>query len=119
MIDVGFKILEGEMVYETDALAVVELSTDAIIPPDFAITSAYPNPFNSVMCIGYALPEVADVRLSVYDVMGRMVTDLVNDRLTAGLHTAVFNGSELSSGVYILKMDAVGRTIQLKVALVK
>ena len=119
LIDLDTEILSGELVYETDALAVVEISTDAVIPTDFAITSAYPNPFNSVMRIGYALPEAADVRLSVYDVTGRLVTELVRGRMQIGMHTAVLDGADLASGVYLIRLDAAGKTSQIKVALVK
>jgi len=107
------------MVYETDAFAVVELNISGSLPTEFAITSAYPNPFNSVMRIGYALPEAANVRLSVYNVSGRLVADLVKGKVSAGVHTAIFDGSELSSGVYIIRLDAAGKTSQMKAALVK
>jgi hypothetical protein len=89
------------------------------MPTEFAITSAYPNPFNSVMRIGYALPEVTDVRLAVYDVTGRLVSELVRGRMQAGMHMTVFDGAALSSGVYVVRLDAAGRTSQVKVALVK
>jgi hypothetical protein len=119
MVDVGYRVLAGEMVYKMDALAVVEIDASSTIPTEFAITSAYPNPFNAVLRIGYALPEAADVRLAVYDLTGRLVSELARGRMQAGMHTAVFDGSTLSSGVYLLRLDASGRTSQLKVALVK
>jgi hypothetical protein len=119
MVSVNYRILAGEMIYKKDALAVVEIDASSTIPTEFAITAAYPNPFNSVMRIGYALPEAADVRLTVYDVTGRMVSDLVRERMQAGIHTAVFDGADLSSGVYVVRLDATGRTSQVKVALVR
>ena len=64
-----------------------------------------PNPFNSVMRIGYALPEAADVRLLVYDVTGRLVADLVKGKLAAGMYTATLDGSSLPSGAYMIRLE--------------
>ena len=119
MVEVGYEVLAGEMVYETDALAVVELDVSGMLPIDFAIISTYPNPFNSVIRIGYALPEAANVRLSVYDVTGRLVAELIDSRIRAGIHTAVFDGSDLASGVFIVQLNTGGKTSQVKVMLVK
>jgi hypothetical protein len=71
------------------------------------------------MRIGYALPEVADVRLTVYGVTGRLVSELVRGRMQAGMHTAVFDGASLASGLYVVRFDAGGRTSQVKVVLAK
>jgi len=117
--DVGFDMLAGEAVYETDALAVVRLDASGLLPDDYAITSAYPNPFNSTLRVGYALPEAADVKLNVYDLSGRLVAELVSGRAQAGVHTVVFDGSGLASGLYLLRYEAAGHTSQMKVALVK
>ena len=98
---------------------VLGVNEDDELPCQFAIISLYPNPFNSVMRIGYALPEAADVRLAVYDVTGRLVSELARGQMQAGMHTVVFDGSALSSGVYVVRLDAGGRKSQVKVALVK
>jgi len=90
-----------------------------LLPDDYAITSAYPNPFNSMLRVGYSLPEAADVVLNVYDLSGRLVAELVSGRIQAGVHTVVFDGSGLASGVYMLLYEAAGHTSQMKVALVK
>ena len=71
------------------------------------------------MKIGYALPEAADVSLSVYDVTGRLITDLIKDRLSAGIHTAIFNGTDLANGVYIIRLETCGEKSLIKVALLK
>ena len=89
LAETGCEVLAGKLIYETDAIAVVELNAIGALPTEFAITSAYPNPFNSVMLIGYSLPEAAEVRLSVYDVTGRLVSELVRGKVSAGNHLAV------------------------------
>jgi len=116
---VKFDVLAGEAVYETDALAVIRLDASGLLPDDYAITSAYPNPFNSVLRVGYSLPEATDVALNVYDLSGRLVAELISGRLQAGVHTVVFDGSRLASGLYLLRYEAAGHGSQMKVALVK
>ncbi len=116
---VEFDVLAGEAIYSTDALAVIQLDDSALLPNDFAITSAYPNPFNSVLRVGYSLPEAADVALNVYDLSGRLVAELVSGRIQAGVNTVVFDGSGLASGVYVLRYEAASHKSQMKVVLIK
>jgi len=85
----------------------------------FNLYAAYPNPFNSMLRVDYSLPMTADIRLNVYDLWGRTVAELVSGRAQAGSHTAMFDGSGLASGVYMLRYAASGYTSQMKVVLVK
>jgi hypothetical protein len=66
----------------------------------------YPNPFNPSTTIKYELPKSSDVRLSVYDILGREVSVLVNERREAGVHEVKFEGSNLASGVYFYRLQA-------------
>jgi len=66
----------------------------------------YPNPFNPSTTIKYELPRSSEVRLSVYDMLGREVAILVNERMNAGVHEVKFDGSGLASGVYLYRMWA-------------
>ncbi|MDP8237954.1 MAG: T9SS type A sorting domain-containing protein, partial [Candidatus Hatepunaea meridiana] len=86
---------------------------------EFTITSAYPNPFNSMMSVGFSLSEAAQVQLNVYDLNGRHVSQLASGHHQAGIHTAVFDGSNLASGVYMIRYEAAGHVSRLKIALVK
>lgn len=67
----------------------------------------YPNPFNPVTNINYSLAVNSNVKLRVYDMIGREVANLVNTYQLNGSHTAQFNASSLASGVYIYRLDAV------------
>jgi hypothetical protein len=69
------------------------------------LNGVYPNPFNPATTISYALPEAARVTLNVYDVSGRLVAEVVNGWRDAGVHEAVFNGSDLASGVYVFTLQ--------------
>lgn len=66
----------------------------------------YPNPFNPTTTIEFALPHNSNVKLVVYDILGRSVANLVNGSLTAGYHKVNFNAANLSSGVYFYRIEA-------------
>ena len=76
------------------------------LPTQFALRQNYPNPFNPSTTIKYELPRSSEVRLSVYDMLGREVAILVNERMNAGVHEVKFDGSGLASGVYLYRMWA-------------
>jgi hypothetical protein len=76
------------------------------LPTEFALSQNYPNPFNPATIVRYQLPGVSDVRLVVYDLLGREVAVLQQERATAGRHEVTFDGARLSSGVYICRLTA-------------
>ncbi len=72
----------------------------------FNVSQNYPNPFNPSTTINYSLPSAGSVKVQIYDVMGRIITELVNGQQDAGFHNAVWNGknnqgSKVASGIYI------------------
>jgi photosystem II stability/assembly factor-like uncharacterized protein len=70
------------------------------LPEGFALDQNYPNPFNPATLISFHIPIRSDVNLTVYDILGREVSILVNDNLVPGNYTVPFNGSKYASGVY-------------------
>lgn len=99
---------EREYLYVIDNLDGVPVSNEREIKrvTDFRLKQNYPNPFNPSTNISYALPEAAEIRLSVYDLLGREVATIVNSRKQAGNHTARFDAGNLSSGIYIYRISA-------------
>ena len=77
-----------------------------IIPNEYALHPAYPNPFNPVTNISFGLPMDTQVTLNIYDVEGRKVTTLTEGIRTAGNHTIEWNAENYPSGVYFVKLDA-------------
>jgi hypothetical protein len=88
------------------AAAALSATLSEAVPTAYALEPAYPNPFNPETVIGYALPEAAVVHLAVYDVLGRAVARLVDGPVAAGRHRAVFDGSGVPSGVYVVRLVA-------------
>ncbi|MBO6576245.1 MAG: T9SS type A sorting domain-containing protein [Rhodothermales bacterium] len=78
----------------------------AELPEGFVLEQNYPNPFNPVTTIGFALPESGTVRLSVFDVLGREVSVLVDGHINAGQHEVTFDAAGLPTGTYVYRLDA-------------
>ncbi len=95
------------------------VGTPDLIPAEFSLETAYPNPFNPTTILNLQLPEAADVKLHVYNIRGSLVAVLINGWRDAGSHEVVFDGSTLSSGIYIYRLQAgehheVGRMVLMK-----
>ncbi|SVD03352.1 uncharacterized protein METZ01_LOCUS356206, partial [marine metagenome] len=74
------------------------------IPNKYALRQAYPNPFNPVTTLSFALPIETEVSLKVYNLQGREVISLVDQNMEAGYHSVVWNADNYPSGVYFVKM---------------
>ncbi|MGD0339148.1 MAG: T9SS type A sorting domain-containing protein [Bacteroidota bacterium] len=82
-------------------------------PAEFSLYQNYPNPFNPVTDIDYSITSQSYVQIKVYDVLGREVATLVNEKMPAGRHTVHFEANNLNSGVYLYQLKA-GNFIQTK-----
>ncbi len=94
------------------------------LPTEFALEPAYPNPFNPSVTVPYALPKTADVQLTVYNVLGQRVVQLVNRKMNAGYHQVIWDGRSqaglpVASGVYFVTMEAGSYIKTQKIVMVK
>jgi hypothetical protein len=77
-----------------------------VIPTEFSISQNYPNPFNPSTKIEYSLPEESNVKITVFNILGEKVRDLVSIKMSAGTHSVNFTANDLVSGIYIYKVEA-------------
>ena len=106
----------GKLTIDDPITAVVEKPP---VARTFALSQNYPNPFNPTTTIEYSLPQRTNVNLTVYNVLGQMVTTLANGMEGPGQHQVVFDGSSLASGTYLYVLEAgTYRSVQ-KMMLIK
>ena len=103
--------LTGEWMFTEPVAVVVTGVADNELPTSFMLAQNYPNPFNPETMIGFAVDRTAPATLSVFDLLGREVARLFDDRALPGRRYDVsLNGSGLASGVYLYVLNAGGRT---------
>jgi PKD repeat protein len=110
---------EGAINRFTVAISTEGFISEPELPTSIALKQNYPNPFNPTTVIEYQLPQSAQVRLQVYDMSGRQVAELVNEQISAGTHTINFDASNLSSGVYMYRLQAGTIMLTRKLTVVK
>ncbi|MGO9481501.1 MAG: T9SS type A sorting domain-containing protein [Candidatus Kryptoniota bacterium] len=104
----------------TKVAQVTDVKTNVSeMPKSFGLFQNYPNPFNPSTKINYQLPLNSIVTLKIYDVLGREVETLINERQAAGSHSAAFNASSLPSGVYFYHLQAGSYSATKKLLLLK
>jgi len=81
---------------------------DEEIVKSYSLAQNYPNPFNPVTNIKFSVPAMSFVKLNVYDMLGREIAQLVNNRLTQGSYIVDWNASAYASGVYFYRLSAEG-----------
>lgn len=118
------ELYELMAVYENGSVVLVEgiaTSVDGtgLTPREFSLNQNYPNPFNPSTEITYSLPQAEMVTLEIFDMIGRKVATLVSTEMSAGVHQATFDASNLSSGVYLYRLQAGSYVSTQKMMLVK
>ncbi len=89
------------------------------IPLEYKLEQNYPNPFNPVTTISFDIAKTGNVKLTVYDMLGREITTLVNELMSAGSYKADFDASNLTSGAYFYKIETAGFVDTKKMMLIK
>jgi len=111
----------GEIYYKRNptgnTIGIQNISTE--IPSKYSLSQNYPNPFNPITNVKFSIIKAEQVKLIVYDIQGREVQTLVNERLQPGTYEASFDGSMLTSGVYFYKLVTGNFTETKKMLLIK
>lgn len=102
-----------------EKFVVSSIESEESFPESFILHQNYPNPFNPVTTISFSIREKSSVKLTVFNLPGEEVAELINDEVAAGTHEVKFNGSDLSSGVYFYRLTVNGSPVNKKMMLVK
>ncbi|MEC7926936.1 MAG: FlgD immunoglobulin-like domain containing protein [Candidatus Neomarinimicrobiota bacterium] len=99
-------------------------SSSSAIPETFALHQAYPNPFNPVTTIRFDLPEDSDIRLTIYNLVGKEIRNLVSGEMPSGFNYIIWDGANntgqaVSAGVYLFQIQADGFVQTKKMILLK
>lgn len=111
--------------YYPDAVLAFDGDNEMLeIPTEFFISNNYPNPFNPVTQIAIHLPQANHVAAVIYDLNGRLIAELINRDLPAGIHQLVWNGKNqhslpMASGIYFMRVSTNERIETIKMALIK
>ena len=113
----------GFIITKTDSGLTVDFKSANLeekeeVPTQYTLGQNYPNPFNPTTVITYQLPIASKVNLKVYDVLGKEVTILVNEKKPAGNYEVEFDGSELTSGIYFYRIQA-GDFVETKIMMLQ
>jgi len=93
-------------------LSTKTLDTDS--PTDYQLLQNYPNPFNPSTNIRFSLKSESEVKLVVYNLLGEMIQELINNKIAAGNHEYTFNSDGLPSGTYVYRLEANNEIIGAK-----
>ena len=88
-------------------------------PTEFALSQAYPNPFNPIISFNLSIVTEGYASVNVYNLMGQVVGNIHNGNLAASTHSFVWDARELSSGMYILQAQSEGNIQSQKIMLLK
>lgn len=109
---------------QVDFDGTIEYSNEVMVnvialPGQYALAQNFPNPFNPSTTIEFVIPQSGFVNLSVFNLLGEEVAELVNEVKDSGTHTVTFDASNLSSGLYIYTLSANGNNVTKKMSLIK
>tara|TARA_B100000029_G_scaffold516755_1_gene633730 strand:- start:535 stop:1734 length:1200 start_codon:yes stop_codon:yes gene_type:complete len=104
------EIMQSAMIARTGGVHT-GIENKILLPSKISLNQNYPNPFNPTTLISYDLPEQNDVRLEVYDILGKRIRSLVSQKMDAGVHQSFWDGTDdsgkiVSGGVYFYRLEA-------------
>ncbi|MCB2213383.1 T9SS type A sorting domain-containing protein [bacterium] len=99
---------------QNSTLAFEDQTTPVEVPVEFAMSAAYPNPFNPTTSVSITMPEAGELSLTVYNIQGQVVATLSDGRINAGSHQFTVDASGLASGLYFIRASVPGQLNQVQ-----
>jgi photosystem II stability/assembly factor-like uncharacterized protein len=115
----GWAACDNGLIYKTTDGGLTNIASENNVSAKYKVYQNYPNPFNPTTYVKFSILNSGDVKIVVYDLMGREVQTLVNERLQPGTYETTFDGSNLTSGVYFYRIFTEGYTETRKMLLLK
>ena len=113
-------LLDGNIpAWSDNGIFMVSNLSQVIVPDEYSLSQAYPNPFNPKTTLSFAIPVDNEVTLSIYNLQGREVATLIEGNMSAGYHSVVWDANPYSSGIYFVKMMSSNYTSIQKLMLIK
>lgn len=109
---------ESEFSGEVSA-TITSVNTEAGVPTNYTLSQNYPNPFNPSTTIKFGIPEQTNVKLTIYDAVGKVVDVIVNENLSAGYYNYTWNAGNMASGIYFYELRTNGFNKTSKMLLMK
>ncbi|MBN2355734.1 family 10 glycosylhydrolase, partial [candidate division KSB1 bacterium] len=106
-------------IYRFKTTAVVTVAEGPTVPLTLELGQNYPNPFNNLTTIPFTIPAAGQVRIYVYDMLGRRVLTLAGEEFSAGRHKVSFDASKFASGVYVYRLFYDGNILSRRMLYVK
>ena len=106
----NFRLCEKSgLIYKQGQIGSDEVDVGESRPQTFTLEANYPNPFNPVTTIPFTMADAGQVRIEIYDLIGRRVAVLTDRMYEAGRHNVRWDGSSAASGVYLIRMLVMTR----------
>jgi hypothetical protein len=109
----------GSLLFYHLQRATTRVADDRLLPISYRLYSNYPNPFNPTTTIQFDLPKPSQVSLDIYDLLGRKIETIVNEKQEAGTHSVIWDGKDRSSGIYFYKIQTGDFTETKRMLLLK
>ena len=119
-LDVKSVLAGNGLTFESNGFTALDVEVQSAVPKDYYLSQNFPNPFNSKTRLTYGSPENAYVSLSVFDMNGRVIEELLKGTVVAGNYTVTWYASNVSAGIYLVQMkSSTGFKSVVKVMLLK
>jgi hypothetical protein len=106
-------------VIENSAVSVLKVGSENVVPNEYSLDQNYPNPFNPSTTIKFSVPEISNVKLTIYNALGQKVAELVNSTLEAGSYSFNWDASNVASGLYFYELNTNNFSSVKKMMLMK
>jgi flagellar hook assembly protein FlgD len=109
----------SSFVLENSSVNILKVSSENIVPNEYSLEQNYPNPFNPTTTIKFSIPEVSNVKLTIYNAIGQKVAEIVNSTMEPGSYSINWDATNVASGLYFYELNTNNFSSVKKMMLLK